>query len=359
MTEKERIRVLLIEDDEDDYLIVKKTLSEMDHVVFSLDWTREAAGLSQKPLNQHYDICLMDYRLDGVTGIDLMRTLMQQGFDAPFIFLTGQGDHDVDVLAMKSGAADFLEKDRIDPGMLERSIRYAIERKKHLDALRVSTQNLRILSAKLVDAQEDERRRVAKEIHDGLGSNLVAIKYGLESILIRMQQNKPYREGMTLEQIIDYVKETIEEARRISFDLRPSVLDDMGLSAAIRWICRRYGEIYPNIRVEKRLDPEEIDVPQSLKVVVFRVLQEAMNNVMKHSKADMVHLDVQRTDGRLELEVRDNGQGFDPRERSGREAKGGVGLTSMRERVELSGGALDITSEKGMGAAIHAVWPLG
>ncbi len=359
MTDKQRIRVLLIEDDEDDYKVIKDTLSEIHHVDFSVDWHGDIERFLSNTQDQDYDICLMDYRLGQWTGINLMKDLTEKGFDVPFIILTGYGDYDIDVLAMESGAADYLEKDNIHSETLERAIRYAIERKRHMDALRLSEQRLRVLSAKLVDAQEDERKRVAKEIHDGIGSNLVAIKYGLESISARMHENRPFRQGLSIEQVIDYVKETIEEAQRISSNLRPSVLDDMGLSAAVRWLCRRYEGIYPDIGIQRRLEPEEIDVDPSLKVVIFRALQEALNNIAKHSKADTVHLDVKKTSSQLSLTIRDNGQGFvDTGEKTHQGTKGGAGLIGMRERIELSGGSLEVLSSKGKGFVICAVWPL-
>jgi signal transduction histidine kinase len=358
MTDHKKIRILLVEDDEDDYRIIKDAFSEIYHVDFSLDWVSHIEDIPEKTQNKKYDICLMDYRLGKITGVDLMKKMIEMGFDAPFIILTGYGDHDIDVLAMKSGAADYLEKDKIYPDLLERAIRYALEHKRHTDALQTSARRLRILSAKLVNAQEDEKKRVAREIHDGLGSSLVAIKYGLESILTRMREKKPCREGASMEQVIDYVKDTIEEARRISSNLRPPVLDDMGLDAAVRWICRRSRDIYPDIRIQKRFDPEEIDVDPYLKVIVFRVLQEAMNNITKHSGADTVHLDLVKSGERLTLAIKDNGQGFDTREASESLAEGGIGLIGMRERVDLSGGSLDITSAPGWGCMIHAVWPL-
>lgn len=358
MEDKKSIRVLLIEDDEDDYKIIKDTLTEIPHVDFVLDWVAEIENLPERTRDQEYDVCLMDYRLGGMTGIELMKDMSGKGFDVPFIVLTGYGDREIDVLAMKSGAADYLEKDRIYSGMLERSIRYAIERKRNMDALRVSEQQLHLLSAKLVEAQENERKRVAKEIHDGIGSNLVAIKYGLESIFSRMRQNKPYQDGgVTIEQVVEYVKDTIEEAQRISADLRPAVLDDMGLSAAVRWICRRYEEIYPDIRIHGQLEPDEMEVDLALKVVIFRVLQEALNNVVKHSGADIVHMNVKKTDEEILLSVRDNGRGFDAGENPDNRKERGLGLMGMRERIELSGGQLEIVTGKGKGCVIRAAWP--
>jgi signal transduction histidine kinase len=354
----DNIRVLLVEDDEDDYMIIKRTLTDIYDGKFSLDWISEAQGIKEKIGDSQYDICLMDYRLGRVTGIDLMKDLKKEGLDIPFILLTGYGDRDIDVLAMESGAADYLEKEKIGPGMLEHTIRYAMERKRHMQELQISEQRLRVLSARLVEAQENERKRVAKEIHDGIGSNLVAIKYGLESILTRMAQNKPFGEGLTMEQIIDYMKDTIEETRRISSDLRPSILDDKDLGASVGWICRRYQEIFPEITFNRLIEPEEMDVPQALKVVIFRILQEALNNVVKHSGADNVHLDIKKSDEQLLLKIKDNGRGFDQEDEYCPSSGDGVGLMSMKERVELSGGSIEIISKKGEGSELKAIWGL-
>lgn len=350
------IRILLVEDDEDDYVIIKRTLTNIYDGGFHLDWVFRVQELKEKIRCSQYDVCLIDYRLGEVTGIDLIKDLNKEGMDIPFILLTGYGDHNLDMLAMESGAADYLEKEKIDPVVLEHSIRYAMERKKHMKELQISGQRLRILSAKLVEAQENERKRVAKEIHDGIGSNLVAIKYGLESILTRMIRKKPFGEGLTMEQIIDYLKDTIEETRRISSDLRPSILDDRDLGASARWIYRRYREIFPGITFNQRIEPEEIEVSLELKVVIFRVMQEALNNVIKHSEADIVFLDIKKIDEQLILEIRDNGKGFH-QDAEGEELKDeGIGLMSMRERVEYSGGSFEIISEKGKGSCLKAVW---
>ena len=141
-------------------------------------------------------------------------------------------------------------------------------------------------------------------------------------------------------------------------DLRPSLLDDLGLLATLSWFCRRYQTIYTGIKVELEQTIEERDIPDSLKTFIFRVTQEGMNNIAKHSKADLVHLSLQKMDGRIELVLEDNGQGFDLEKVLGSEnTKRGLGLTSMRERTELSGGSFAIESVEGKGTTVRASWP--
>jgi signal transduction histidine kinase len=136
-------------------------------------------------------------------------------------------------------------------------------------------------------------------------------------------------------------------------DLRPSILDDLGIIAAMNWFCREYQKTYSHICVEKEIDVSENDLSDSLKTAIFRVSQEAMNNIAKHGKATVVTLTLQKENGGIELAIRDNGQGFDPNT-----VVKGLGLSTMRERTELSGGTCSIESIKGAGTTIRCTWPL-
>jgi signal transduction histidine kinase len=136
------------------------------------------------------------------------------------------------------------------------------------------------------------------------------------------------------------------------------MLDDLGLLATLSWFCRGFQTIYSGIRVEQEVAIEESEIPGPLKIVIYRVTQEAMNNVAKHSKADVVRLSVRKLADRMELLIQDNGQGFDlEKTRSQEAAKRGLGLLSMKERTELSGGSLAIESAKGKGTLVRASWP--
>jgi signal transduction histidine kinase len=142
-------------------------------------------------------------------------------------------------------------------------------------------------------------------------------------------------------------------------DLRPSILDDLGIKAALSWFCRRFQTIYSSICIETEIGFEENEVPDSLRTVIFRISQEALNNIAKHSKADRVNLFLRKTNAAIELGIEDNGQGFEVEEVLATESyKSGLGLSSMRERAELSGGSSCIESIKGKGTTIRASWPI-
>jgi signal transduction histidine kinase len=355
--EPQAVRVLLVEDDEDDYVIIRHLLSRIDGHSFELDWVSTYEAALNKVASNHHDVCLVDYLLGEQNGIQLTRNFMQDGFRAPIILLTGQGSHDLDMRAMKEGVADYLEKAELTPSLLERAIRHAIDHAKTLEALRLSERQLRVLSAKLLETQENERRAIAQELHDSIGASLTAIRYGLEEKLQRMGKGNPPSEGISLEQIIRIVQDTTEEVHRISSNLRPSVLDDMGLCAAIRSICREFQEIQKGIRIETHVAVMEDEVREPLGIVIYRILQEALNNALKHSGADMVHVGLRKTGHFLELSVRDNGQGFDVTELLNEEDQTErMGLVGMKDRAELSGGTIEIRSEKKEGTTIIAKW---
>jgi PAS domain S-box-containing protein len=226
------------------------------------------------------------------------------------------------------------------------------ERKRMEEELHESENRLRLLSSQLLTVQEAERKRIAREIHDSIGQTLAAIKFGLENKLSQMGAGAP-PPGISIENIISLAQNGIEESRRIQMDLRPSILDDLGILATIGWFTREFQKVYSHISVEKQISVEENEIPDSLKTALFRVMQEAMNNVAKHSKADLVRLTLRKMEGRIKLSIEDNGAGFDQES-----IKQGLGLTSMRERTELSGGTFAVDSIPGKGTTIQAQWPI-
>jgi PAS domain S-box-containing protein len=231
------------------------------------------------------------------------------------------------------------------------------ERKRAEEALKESEIRLRALSSQLLTAQESERKRIAMELHDGIGQMLTAIKFKVETIL--QEKGKARAKEKSLEAIIPMVKETVDEVRRMQMDLRPSTLDDLGILATLGWLCREYQKFYPHIRIEKEIGLQESEVPTPLRTVIYRVTQEAMNNIAKHSKADLIQLLLGRREDKIELIIKDNGTGFDLEETfSPERSQGGLGLSSMRERTELSGGTFAIESTRGKGTTIKANWSL-
>ena len=233
------------------------------------------------------------------------------------------------------------------------------DRKLTEQALRESEKELRLLSSQLLTVQEDERARIARELHDSIGQTLSAIKYKIEGSFGRVDQGTNQAEAEACEALISTVQNAVEEVRRIYTDLRPSLLDDLGIVATIGWFCREFQEVYPEIVLETKIHLEEKDIPESLKIMIYRVLQEALNNIAKHSRADRAHITLRKKVGDIiELVVEDNGKGFDLQEALTVEAaERGIGLGSMKERTELSGGSFSLESSEGNGTSVRAVWP--
>jgi PAS domain S-box-containing protein len=233
------------------------------------------------------------------------------------------------------------------------------ERKQAEQALRESENRLRSLSSQLLTVQESERRSIARELHDGVGQMLTAVKFKVESVLQEIGEGKARANLKSLEDVIPMIREGVEEVRRIQMDLRPSVLDDLGILAALSWLCRNFETTYSHIHIEKKTQIREEEVSTLMKTVIYRISQEALNNVAKHSKADLVRLSLGRSGDRIELRIEDNGKGFDLEEiLSPDRLKRGLGLNSMRERAELSGGMFAIESTKRKGTTIRVSWPL-
>jgi PAS domain S-box-containing protein len=231
------------------------------------------------------------------------------------------------------------------------------ERKQVEESLRESENHLRHLSSQLLTAQENERKRIALELHDGIGQSLSALKFGVENSLKQMDKGTARPIIKPLEAVIPIIQESIEEVRKIAMDLRPATLDDLGILATIAWFCREFQTIYSEIRIEKQINIKENEVPELQKTVIYRVMQEAMNNIAKHSKADLVRLSLRKTDSVIELVIEDNGLGFDLEDALSVESSTrGLGLSSMKERTEFSGGSFTIEAVKGAGTIVRSIW---
>jgi signal transduction histidine kinase len=233
------------------------------------------------------------------------------------------------------------------------------KRRRAEEALRKSDKELRVLSNQLLSAEEEERKRIARELHDGIGQALSAIKFSVENALLEHHASANPIDLGSLEAVIPLAQKTIEEVRRIVKDLRPSILDDLGILATIRWLCREFQGVYAGVKIETTIDVEENEVPLYLKTTIYRIMQEALNNVAKHSQADFVHLQLQKTESHLNLSIQDNGRGFNlDKAMALKTSHRGFGLASMRERAELSGATFSIDTVTGKGTTIKIVWPV-
>ena len=232
------------------------------------------------------------------------------------------------------------------------------QRRQAEQMLRKSERELRLLSSKILETQENERKQVAQELHDGIGQALTGIKFSIENSLRQLKMGSDANLTRGLETSVTMIQRTIEETRRIAMGLRPSSLDDIGITETILWFCRQFESIYTTIRIETNLGIEEKLLSDALKTTIFRVMQETLNNVVKHSGANLVRLKLLQKGKTVELTIEDNGVGFTPEEEFLKEGTDkGFGLASMKDRAELSGGQFAIQSKEGQGTVVRAFWP--
>jgi len=400
------LQILLVEDNEHDCIAFERAMhrASVDCDLEVCERAEEAENLLNRA-DGVFDLVVVDFDLPGMNGLDFFRRVRKRKNLPPFVMLTGAGSENIAVEAMLEGFYDYVVKDshmgylNLLPVVLDRALKrhgqdrarrkakaelkqakdelelkvkertaelammiQALEKEieEHRQtevALRHSRNRLRELSRKILDAQENERKFVAQEIHDSIGGSLAAIKFALEEKLESMAKN-PSPEVISIEKIISQVDETIQESRRISARLRPSLLDDLGLLATLSWFCREFENLHQNIQIEQQLEVAEDEIPEMLKVVVYRVMQEAMNNVAKHSDARRIRMHLAKIDNRIEFSVIDNGRGFDPEEKLSEHAGiGGLGLHGMRDRTLLSDGKFEIVSKKGKGTTVHISLP--
>jgi PAS domain S-box-containing protein len=224
--------------------------------------------------------------------------------------------------------------------------------------LRDSQRRLKEFSRKSIEALEADRKAVSRELHDSIGGNLAAIKFAMESIVKKIAK-KPDAATTSLEKTISHLAETIKECKRISANLRPEIIDDRGLLPTIDWHTRQFSQHYNQIKIIQQMDVDEREVPELLKIVIYRVVQEALNNAAMHSKADTIHIRLKKSGNYFEAEVEDNGCGFDFKEISNcSDRSSGFGLKSMRERVEIIGGSFSVHSLMGAGTRVRIAVPV-
>ncbi|HYL01790.1 MAG TPA: sensor histidine kinase [Steroidobacteraceae bacterium] len=223
--------------------------------------------------------------------------------------------------------------------------------------LRRSRNDQATLSRQLLRAQEQERKRIARELHDSVGQQLSAIKYSLERGELAQQQGRA-PDSSILQRAIASLQDTLAELRGIAMDLRPPVLDDLGAASAVSWFCRQFAQSYPDLAVREAVEVADAEVPERLGTAVFRCAQELLNNVAKHARARQVLVRLARAGDRLVLEVTDDGVGLGAAPPAATLGSG-RGIHNLRERAEMTGGELSLMSgEAETGTRARVDWHL-
>ncbi|HEX9638436.1 MAG TPA: sensor histidine kinase [Acidobacteriota bacterium] len=249
--------------------------------------------------------------------------------------------------------------DRDDPmqEILERVRQINRENERLFQQLVAGEYRFRSLAKAVWKVQEEERRRLARELHDGIGQTLSALKIQLER-LERLAEGANPDLPTRLADSVELVGRALNETRELSRLLRPPVLDGLGLEAALRWLARTL-EQRTGLRVDLDIDGLEERLEPDLETLVFRVVQEALNNVVKHAEVSEAKVVLQAAAGRLKFSVFDGGRGFDAASimRVTSESSG-CGLRGIQDRVELFGGRLELRSRPGAGTEIDIRLPI-
>src|ERR1700736_3295415 len=257
----------------------------------------------------------------------------------------------------KDGSSLYVSMVRVPVRLPNRQVAiYAIyrdisEHKQAEAALRQTNERLQELSRRLFQVQEDERRHLARELHDQMGQALTAAKLNLQAA---QRLEEPSLIARKLDDGIAVLETLLQQARQISLDLRPPLLDDLGLVPALRWYLDQQAQ-RAGLRIEFFADPALERMSSEIETACFRVAQEALTNAVRHARARTVSVELHRTPEALHLVVRDDGIGFDV-VRAQQDAS--LGLLGMRERVALVGGELDCKSAPGRGTEVHAFFPV-
>lgn len=353
------LRILLLEDNEPHAELIEHFLREakLDFALTRVD-SREAyvEHIEQQPP----DMILSDYALPAFDGYAALAIAREKAPDVPFIFVTGTMGEEVAIETLKNGATDYVLKTRL--GRLGPAVHRALresaerrERKRAEDELRKSLEQLQALSSYLQEVREEERTRISREVHDGLGQALTGLKLDLSWLSMKLVRAQlPVQEKVKA--MVGHLDDTIQAVRRIATELRPGILDSFGLSAALEWQANDFATRSGlSCSVDISASDPSPDPEQEYSTVFFRIFQETLTNVIRHAQATHIDVRLCEEDGELVMSVQDNGRGIAPQEIA---KAGSNGLVGMRERAKLIHGHLTLEGAPGAGTKVTLRAPL-
>lgn len=260
--------------------------------------------------------------------------------------------------AHRKNLAGLVEQRTTELTEANKQLRFEIiERLQAEDTLKESGRQIRQLSSQLLMAQEIERKRISMELHDGLGQALNVMKLRIRMLVNRLDGGEATACD-ECESLLEYLDEVIEDVRRISRDMSPAILEDLGLASALRWLVSNFRK---SNAMRVTADIADIDAlfPENHRITIYRVIQEALTNVGKHSGAANASIGIRRVDDRVVFSVEDDGKGFDLQEPSlGDAPEMGLGLKTMSKRVRMMGGVFELRSRRGEGTRITFSLPV-
>jgi signal transduction histidine kinase len=356
---KSPLHILHLEDDPNDGALVQSML-EREGIACVITCVQDHDDFVAALEHGGIDLILSDYTLPAFDGMSALKIVQVRWPAIPLIFVSGTLGEEQAVDSLKNGATDYVLKERLARLVpaVRRAMREVKERvgRKQAEAIRREYgARLKVLSRRLVEVQETERRRLARELHDEIGQALTVAQLSLQSLL---QSPGAGALAPRLNESLVAVERVLEQVQGISLDLRPSLLDDLGLEPALRWYTNRQAAL-AGFQFEVRANPLARRLDPAIETQCFRIAQEALANVVKHAKARAVIVELNQGGRRLHLSVRDDGIGFDVagiRDQTVEDA--GSGLLGMQERATLVGGGLRYHAAPGQGTEVHAWFPL-
>lgn len=349
---KQPLDILIIEDVPADAAAIEAELREAG-VAFTARRveTREAflRALERRP-----DIVLSDFTLPEFDALQALRELKARRPDVPFILITGNRSEEVAVECIHEGADDYILKASLK--RLPTSLKNALQKKAGEQAKASAESALRELPRLIRDAQEAERRRVARDLHDSVNQILSAVKFRLQSVEEKLapREDAAWRDVLKAQV---HLEKAMQEVRRISRNLRPSELDDLGLVPAVRSLTEEFAE-RTGVRVELGFAGLPEKLPADTELNLYRIFQEALGNIERHAHARVVEVQLALEGPILRARIRDDGRGFDPHRPRAGGGRTGMGLVDMRERAEFVGGRCAVSSAPGQGTEIVIEMPL-
>jgi signal transduction histidine kinase len=348
----------MLEDDAPDAELVRVAL-QRGGLAFSLARVETRDQYVTELVRRPPALILSDYSLPGFNGHEALSIALERCPETPFIFVTGTMGEEVAIETLKSGATDYVLKShlsRLAPAVT-RALQEAEARIQHRRAeqqLRESHEQLRALSVYLQSVREEERTRIAREVHDELGQALTSCKLDLSWVAGKLPRDlKPLLEK--IHALIVHIDLTIQTVRRISTELRPGVLDHLGLAAALEWQANEF-QNQTGIKCDVRADLNELQLDQNLNTALFRIFQETLTNIIRHAGATRVSVHLKENDRQVRLSVEDNGRGISRSEITNPKS---MGLLGMRERAALLGGVFKIGRlPRGGGTQVAVTLPL-
>jgi signal transduction histidine kinase len=342
-------KILVVDDEPKSLYALQELLAPLQQDLMAAQSGEEALKLA---LRNDFAVILLDVRMPGIDGIETARLIRgrERSRQTPIIFLTAQADEMNSMFrGYQVGAVDYLMKPVV-PEVLKSKVSVFVELHMKSERLKESEDKLRRLAAHLISIREEERAHIAREIHDELGQVLTGIKMEVGWLQKRLREPALLEKCDSMAKLID---STVQTVRKIATGLRPEMLDDMGLIAAVGWQAKDFQK-RTGIRCRTKL-PAEVKLDLEISTTAFRIFQEILTNVARHSRATRVDIELELTPEALRLEVCDNGVGIPNSDLNGRKS---LGLLGMRERALLFGGEVSISGTPGQGTRVSVSIPI-